>query len=256
MLVPWFNYNACSITRDSQEKRVQFARQHAKVRDFTSRHACLEVKFGFRQVQVCFIGGSLPVILSSMGRTVYMNKLRTKFNNENIGLYRDDGLAAFRNMGPRTADKIKKQFIDTFKEYGLKITIESNLKIVNYLDITLDLSNGKYYPYRKHGNPPQYVNAKSNHPPQIIKQLPASISKRIARLSCDEAEFNKAATQYNEALKSSGFKTSLKYKSKSENTTPNKARRRRNIICTAKLKFLNKNKILAKLLFQANFCLK
>ena len=66
MLVPWFNYNACSITRDSQGKRVQFARQHAKVRDFTSRHACLEVKFGFRQVQVCFIGGSLPVILSSM----------------------------------------------------------------------------------------------------------------------------------------------------------------------------------------------
>ena len=28
---------------------MQFARQHAKVRDFTSRHACLEVKFGFRQ---------------------------------------------------------------------------------------------------------------------------------------------------------------------------------------------------------------
>ena len=66
MLVPWFNYNACSITRDSQGKRVQFAREHAKVRDFTSRHACLEVKFGFRQIQVCFIGGSLPVILSSM----------------------------------------------------------------------------------------------------------------------------------------------------------------------------------------------
>ena len=42
--------------------------QHAKVRDFTSRHACA-VKFGFRQVQVCFIAGSLPVILSSMGAT-------------------------------------------------------------------------------------------------------------------------------------------------------------------------------------------
>ena len=69
MLVPWFDYNTCSITRDSQGKRVQLARQHAKVRDFTSRHACLEVKFGFRQVQVCFIGGSLPVILSSMART-------------------------------------------------------------------------------------------------------------------------------------------------------------------------------------------
>ena len=37
------------------------------MRDFTSRHACLEVKFGFRKVQACFIGGSLPVTLSSMG---------------------------------------------------------------------------------------------------------------------------------------------------------------------------------------------
>ena len=158
-----------------------------------------------------------------------LNKLRAKFSNDNIGLYRDDGLAAFRNMGPRRADKIKKEFIDTFKEYGLRITIMSNLKTVNYLDITLDLSTGKYYPYRKHDNPPQYIHAKSNHPPQIIKQLPASISERISRLSCDETEFDKAATQYNEALKSSGFKASITYKSVSETTTRKKANRRRKI---------------------------
>ena len=29
-------------------------------------------------------------------------------NNKHTGLYRDDGLAVFRNMGPRTAEKIKK----------------------------------------------------------------------------------------------------------------------------------------------------
>ena len=54
---------------------MQFARQHAKVRDFTSRHACLEVKFGFRQVKACFIGGSLPVILSSMGLVCMFDQL-------------------------------------------------------------------------------------------------------------------------------------------------------------------------------------
>lgn len=84
-----------------------------------------------------------------------LHKLDQKFtNNKNIGLYRDDGLAAFRNMGPRTADKTRKLFIETFAESGLRITIESNLKVVNFLDITLNLHNGKYYPYGKPGNPP------------------------------------------------------------------------------------------------------
>ena len=87
MFVPWFNYNASSITRDSQGKRVQFARQHAKVRDFTSRHACLEVKFGFRQVQVCFIGGSLPVILSSMEQNenaIFFTSEKNRIANQNV----------------------------------------------------------------------------------------------------------------------------------------------------------------------------
>ena len=93
-----------------------------------------------------------------------LHKLRSKFKNNDIGLYRDDGLAAFRNMGPRTAEKIKNQFEDCFKEFELRITIQSNLKIINYLDVSFDLKSGIYYPYRKPDNPPQYIHAKSNHP--------------------------------------------------------------------------------------------
>ena len=48
----------------------QFARQHAKVRDLTYTHACLEVKFGFRQVQKCLKGGSFPVIWTSCSTAV------------------------------------------------------------------------------------------------------------------------------------------------------------------------------------------
>ena len=33
-------------------------------------------------------------------------------------------------------------------DIGLKITMQSNLMVVNYLDVTLNLTNGKYYPYR------------------------------------------------------------------------------------------------------------
>ena len=44
-----------------------------------------------------------------------LNRLAHEFNNrENTGLYRDDGLASFKNMRPRIADKLKKRFTDVF----------------------------------------------------------------------------------------------------------------------------------------------
>ena len=70
------------------------------------------------------------------------------------GLYRDDGLAAFEGIGPRSADKIRKNFSAIFNETGLNITAQDHPKVVNYLDIILDLNSGKYYPYRKPNNPP------------------------------------------------------------------------------------------------------
>ena len=92
-----------------------------------------------------------------------LHKLDQRFNNnKHTGLYRDDGLAAFRNMGPRTAEKMKKEIKEVFNQAGLRITIETNQKVVNYLDITLNLLTEKYYPYRKPENTPLYINARSN----------------------------------------------------------------------------------------------
>ena len=109
----------------------------------------------------------------------------------------------------RSLDKAKK-FFSQILEHGLQITAHSNLKIVNYLDVTLNLSTGKYQPYKKPGNYPLYINAKSNHPMSIIKHLPASISNRISGLSFDSDEFNKASQIYNDALKTSGYREGLK----------------------------------------------
>ena len=140
-----------------------------------------------------------------------LSRLKAKFNNESIGLYRDDGLAAFRNMGPRTADKVRKQFIDCFQQFGLRITCQANMKIVNFLDVTLNLLTGKYQPYRKDGNPPMFISANSNHPSSILKHLPKAIGYRISELSSDKDEFKKAAPVYNNALKASGFKSTIQY---------------------------------------------
>ena len=91
---------------------------------------------------------------------------------QNIGLYRDDGLAAF-NGTPQEIEKIKKGICNVFCDNDLKITVEANTTKLNFLDVTLDLTSGKYYPYTKEGNIPLYVHTKSSHPPTILKNIPS-----------------------------------------------------------------------------------
>ena len=51
------------------------------------------------------------------------------------------------------------------------------------LDVTFDLYNSLYKPYRKPNNKLIYINKQSNHPPNVLKQLPKSIAKRISDTS-------------------------------------------------------------------------
>ena len=73
----------------------------------------------------------------------YLLSLLTKKYGQNIGLYRDDGLAAF-NAKPREMERIKKEICKVFRDNGLKITVEVNTDKVNFLDVTLDLRSGKF----------------------------------------------------------------------------------------------------------------
>ena len=111
-----------------------------------------------------------------------------------LGFYRDDGLACLCNISGPASDKTRKDMIRTFWENsGLKINITTNLKAVNFFDVTLNLCNGKYQPFNKPNDTPTYINVNSNHPPNIIKALPNSISQRINNISSDKATFNNVA---------------------------------------------------------------
>ena len=140
-----------------------------------------------------------------------LSKLQPVLGIPSIGLYRDDGLAAVRSQSGRRLDKLRKDIIEVFKSEGLSITIQSNLFITDYLDVTFDLRTGKYSPYRKPGTKPLYVHSKSNHPPSVIKEIPSMIEKRISELSYDEEEFNKVKNVYEEALASSGHPSDLHF---------------------------------------------
>ena len=72
---------------------------------------------------------------------------------------------------------------------GLNVTIQSGLRVVNFLDVQFNLNNVTYQSYRKPDSTSVYINKKSNYPPVVLKQLPKSITKRISDISSDENIF-------------------------------------------------------------------
>ena len=89
----------------------------------------------------------------------------------------------------------------------------ANIDLLTYLllDITLNLSRGKYQPHNKPDNDPLYIDVNSNHPENITKNLANRMLKRINKLSSDEHVFNSISVLYNNALNNSGYKQNMKF---------------------------------------------
>ena len=126
----------------------------------------------------------------------------------------------------RTADKARKNLHVVFQQLGLKITAELNHQVVNFLDITLNLHDGKFSPYRKPNNDPLYVDSRSNHPPATLKQIPSSINKRVVSLSSDQRSFEACKPYYDRALERSNYNVSLLYTNGKLTNTPSTKRKR------------------------------
>ena len=120
--------------------------------------------------------------------------------------------------------------IKIFQTRGLILEIKCNLKNVDYLDITFDLNTASCRPYRKPNNDTLYINAKSNHPPSILKQIPAAISKRISTNSSNKQIFQNAAPYYNNILKDYGYKEKIRFQQYKHQQTQPRRNRSRNII--------------------------
>ena len=165
-----------------------------------------------------------------------------------IGLYLDDGLAAGFQT-PRQLENIKKKICKIFKDNQLSITIDANLKAVNFLDVTFDLNTGLYKPFMKTNDKPIYVNKNSNHPPSILKNIPEAVTRRLSKISANEDVFKEAIPPYQNALNMSGYDYVMKYE-ETQATQKEKKNRKRRIIwynppwsvnCSTKIgaKFLN-----------------
>ena len=182
-----------SITEEILDKTIFFAKQHVEITDdhfriikhyrksllFNSNDSwrkkdadsCFDVTMGSYDVaETCELVGTH--ILSLLAKVI---------DHNHSGLYRDDGLILLRNTTGPKMDRIRKYLIKTFKDVGFKIDIKTNLKVVDFLDATFNLSNGTYKPCKKPNETLLYINTYSNHPPQVIKQLPSSIADRLSK---------------------------------------------------------------------------
>ena len=179
------------------------------------------------------MGGNDGVEISELVGLLMLSKLVHLFQDNSVGLYRDDWLGVLMDLpGPKT-EKLKINVAKIFKDCWLSITSKTNLKIVDYLDVIFDLQNNSSKPCRKPDNLLVYIHKHSKHPPAILNKLPKSIAKRISDLSSSENIFHDAIPVYKEASQKSGFTSNLVYTPKQTdyyNNNEETKKRRRKII--------------------------
>ena len=230
-----------SIKEDLLIEALEFAKQHVTIKPKdreTIFHARKSLLYNEGEPWIKKQSNSFDVTMGSYdGAEVceligifMLSLIGNKYNPNNIGLYRDDGLAVFKNTSGPQSEKIKKTFQRMFKNKGLDIIINCNMKIVNYLDVTLNLNDGSYRPYKKPNEETNYIHVNSDHPPSILKQLPKSIEKRLSSLSSSKEIFEETVPYYEQQLSNCGYKEKLNYRDPTPQNLITKRKRQRNIL--------------------------
>ena len=109
-------------------------------------------------------------------------------------------------------NRIRKNVIQIFQECGLSIVCRINLTSVDFYDVHFDMKQEIYTPNRKTNNDSIYIQKHSNHPQNIVRDLPMSINKRISDTSSNGEIFNSHIPIYQKPLKKCGFNNNLIYR--------------------------------------------
>ena len=162
-----------------------------------------------------------------------LHKLGQKRGKERTVWCRDKGLSCFEKTCGQEAQRIRKEFIKLFTNvFNLNIVCEINLKPLNFLDLTLNLPPGEYEPYSKLEDKPLSINLNSGHPPNILKNLPEIISRRIYKLSSYRTVFNNSKELFSNTLSYKEFDYKVKFQPRTENKDYNRNRNKgRKIVC-------------------------
>ena len=139
-----------SISKELLSKAIEYAQSVTTIEEKvikTIYHARKSLLFDKDNVSVKNDNPEFDVTMSSYdGAELFelvvlylLDLLTNEFGKQNIGLYRDDGLSCFENISGPDSEKIKKKLVKIFKCNGLSITVECNLIVTDFLDVTFDL---------------------------------------------------------------------------------------------------------------------
>ena len=109
---------------------------------------------------------------------------------ELVGLY----------MTHKQTEETSQEISRIFKQNDISITSNENHKKVDFLDVNFDLDSGLFRPYKKENDCPIYIHTNSNHPPSVIKNIPASVNRRLCSISSDVTVFSEETSDYQTAL--------------------------------------------------------
>ena len=228
-----------SISEELVEKALEFAKEYTKITEEDVqiiKHSRKTFLYSNDQVWIkkdtsnplfdVPMGGTDCAELCELVGTYILNQLSMVVSKAHIGLYRDDMLSALEGDGHKL-DHIRKTFQKIFKENGLDVDDIEIAKRVDFLDVTLDLELNSYMPYRKENSEPKYVNVHSNHPRNIIKQIPNMINSRLSTLSSNEEVFKGKIDVYQRTLNHGGYKHNLNFNREERNTFEKMEKKRR-----------------------------
>ena len=150
-----------SIKETSLKNAIQFAVDYTDIKKINFKvmlHVQKSLLFHSNQPWIKRDSDTFDVIIGSydgaqiseLVRIFMLSLLSKTFNTNNIGFYHDEILSVFRNISGLQAEKLKKNVIQkVFKEKDWQIIIKCSLKILNYLDVTLILTDGTWRPFHK-----------------------------------------------------------------------------------------------------------
>ena len=199
-----------SVTQDMLNKALSFASEYiyfSKCDIDVINHARISLLFDGFHTWIKKQGGLFDVSMGADGAevcelvgTYMLNLLSKKYNKNDFGLYRDDGLAVLKNKSGPQSEQIMKNIKKIFKEHGLDIIIQCNMKVVDYVDVNINLNGVTYKPYIKPNSEIKYIHKNSNHLPSVIQQIPLSIESRLSTLSFNEKIFQEAVPLHQKAF--------------------------------------------------------
>ena len=142
----------------------------------------------------CYYGESWQC-RSELVRILILSHLIQLINQNDAGLFRD-GLIVVKSLNGQQTDRLRKIIPQVFIHFGFKIEIKTNLIEAAFLDVTFSLIKVTFLLYKKLNNNLSYINAFSNHPPNIIKCLSNSINDLLLRNSSSNEIFDNTKEDY------------------------------------------------------------